>query len=82
MLITIALDKYSNRLLREPEVITRGFISPEDAEALIPAVQKKVTSMVNEGGMDDEKVISDAVRSLLYNETRRKPMVFVTMSKA
>jgi ribonuclease J len=82
MLITIALDKYSSRLLRDPEVITRGFISPEDAEALIPAVQKKVTAMVNDGGLDDEKVISDAVRSLLYNETRRKPMVFVAMTKA
>ena len=82
MLITIALDKYSSRLLRDPEVITRGFISPEDAEALIPAVQKKVTAMVNDGGLDDEKVISDAVRSLLYNETHRKPMVFVAMTKA
>jgi ribonuclease J len=82
VLITIALDKYSNRLLRDPEVITRGFISPEDAEALVPAIQKKVSAMVNDGGMDDEKVISDAVRSLLYNETHRKPMVFVTMTKA
>lgn len=82
MLITVALDKYSSRLLRDPEVITRGFISPEDAEALIPAVQNKVITMVNSGGMDNEKVIADAVRALLYNETRRKPMVFVTMSKA
>jgi ribonuclease J len=82
VLITIALDKYSNRLLRDPEVITRGFISPEDAEALIPAIQKKVAAMVNDGGQDDEKIISDAVRSLLHNETRRRPMVFVAMTKA
>jgi ribonuclease J len=82
VLITIALDKYSNRLLRDPEVITRGFISPEDAEALVPAIQKKVTALVNGGGQDDEKVISDAVRSLLHNETRRRPMVFVAMTKA
>jgi ribonuclease J len=82
VLITVALDKYSNRLLRDPEVITRGFISPEDAEALIPAIQKKVAALVNGGGQDDEKVISDAVRSLLHNETRRRPMVFVAMTKA
>ncbi|HVM72937.1 MAG TPA: ribonuclease J, partial [Anaerolineales bacterium] len=42
VLITIPLDKYSGRLLKEPEVITRGFISPEDAEAIIAAVRKKV----------------------------------------
>jgi ribonuclease J len=82
VLITVALDKYSNRLLRDPEVITRGFISPEDAEALVPAIQKKVAAMVNGGGQDDEKIISDAVRSLLHNETRRRPMVFVAMTKA
>ncbi|KAF0107265.1 MAG: hypothetical protein FD146_1743 [Anaerolineaceae bacterium] len=82
VLITVALDKYSNRLLRDPEVITRGFISPEDAEALAPAIQKKVTALVNGGGLDDEKVIADAVRSLIHNETRRRPMVFVAMTKA
>lgn len=82
VLITIPLDKYSNRLIKEPEVITRGFISPEDAEALIPAIQKKVSGLVNGGGLDDEKLISDAVRSQLYNETRRRPLVFVTITKA
>jgi len=29
VLINIPLDKYSGRLLKEPEVITRGFISPK-----------------------------------------------------
>jgi ribonuclease J len=82
MLITVTLDKYSGRLLREPEVLTRGFVSPEDAEGLIPAVQKKVNDLVNGGGLDNEKLISDAVRSLLYNETRRRPMVFVVIAKA
>ncbi|MEW6093865.1 MAG: ribonuclease J, partial [Chloroflexota bacterium] len=80
VLITVTLDKYSNRLLKEPEVLTRGFISPEDAEGLVPAIQKKVNDLVNGGGLGDEKLISDAVRSLLYNETRRRPMVFVAIT--
>ena len=82
VLITVTVDKYSNRLLKEPEVITRGFVSPEDAEALTPAIQKKVSALVDGGGLDDRKLISDAVRSLLHNETRRRPMVFVAMTKA
>ncbi len=81
-LITIPLDKYSGRLLKDPEIITRGFISPEDAEALIPIVRKKVTELVNSGGTDDEKAITDAVRSLLHNRTKRRPMVFVAVTKA
>jgi ribonuclease J len=82
VLITVTLDKYSNRLLKDPEVLTRGFISPEDADGLIPAIQKKVNDLINGGGLDDEKLISDAVRSLLYNETHRRPMVFVAITKA
>ncbi len=81
VLITVTLDKYSNRLLKEPEVLTRGFISTDDADGLIPAVQKKVSDLVNGGGLDNEKLIADAVRSLLYNETRRRPMVFVVSTK-
>jgi len=80
--VIVALDKYSNRLLREPEVITRGYISPEDAETLIPEIKKKVTVLVNDGGQDDEKVISDSVRSMLHSQTRRRPMVFVAVTKA
>jgi ribonuclease J len=82
VLITVPLDKYSGRLIKEPDVITRGFISPEDAEAIIPSVRKKVTDLVNAAGMDDERLITDAVRSLLRNQTGRRPMVFVAVTKA
>jgi ribonuclease J len=82
VLISASLDKYSGRLLKDPEVITRGFISDEDAETLVPAVRKKVTDLINEGGTDDEKVITDAVRSLLRNQTGRRPMIFVAITKA
>ena len=81
LIITATLDKYSNRLIKEPEIITRGFISPEDSEDLIPMVRRKVTDIVN-SGLDSEKTITDAVKSLLYNETKRRPMVFVTVTKA
>ncbi len=81
LIITATLDKYSNRLIKEPEIITRGFISPEDSEDLIPMVRRKVTDIVN-GGLDSEGTITDAVKSLLYNETGRKPLVFATVTKA
>ena len=82
VLISATLDKYSGRLLKDPEVITRGFISDEDAETLVPVVRKKVTDLINGGGTDDEKVITDAVRNLLRNQTGRRPMIFVAVTKA
>jgi ribonuclease J len=80
--VIVALDKYSNRLLREPEIITRGYVSPEDAETLIPGIKKKVTALVNDGAQDDEKIIADSVRALLHSQTRRRPMVFAAITKA
>jgi ribonuclease J len=80
-LIDISVDKLNGRLLHDPEIITRGFVSPEDAEQMIPEVRKRIMDVVNGGGMDNEKDIVNAVRSYLYEETKRKPMVLVTLSK-
>jgi ribonuclease J len=80
-LIDISVDRLDGRLLHDPEIITRGFVSPEDAEEMIPEVRKRIMEVVNGGGMDNEKDIVNAVRSYLYEETKRKPMVLVTLSK-
>jgi ribonuclease J len=81
LFIDISLDKNTGRLLHEPEIITRGFVSPEDAESLIPEVRKRVVEIVDGGGMNDEKNIVSAVKSYLHEETKRRPMIFVTMSR-
>ncbi|HLO17777.1 MAG TPA: ribonuclease J [Anaerolineales bacterium] len=80
-LIDISVDKLDGRLLHDPEIITRGFVSPEDAEEMIPEVRKRIMEAVNGGGWDNEKDIVNAVKSYLYEETKRRPMVLVTLSK-
>ena len=80
-LIDISVDKLDGRLLHDPEIITRGFVSPEDAEEMIPEVRKRIMQVVNGGGLDNEKDIVNAVKSFLYEETKRRPMVLVTLSK-
>ena len=82
VVIDLNVDKVKGRLVHEPEVITRGFLSPEDAERLIPEIRKRVMKVVNTGGLGSEKDIANAVKNYLYEQTKRKPMVFVTMSKA
>lgn len=82
LLIDISLDKLTGRLQHAPEIITRGFLSPEDAEELLPEVQKRVMDVVHGSGIDDEKDIVNAVKSYLHQQTKRRPMVFVTLSKS
>jgi ribonuclease J len=80
-LIDVSVDKLNGRLLHDPEIITRGFVSPEDAEQMIPEVRQRIMEVVNGGGWDNEKDIVNAVKSYLYEETKRRPMVLVTLSK-
>lgn len=80
-LIDISVDSLNGRLLHDPEIITRGFVSPEEAETLIPEVRKRIMNLVNGGGYDNEKDIANAVKSYLYEETKRRPMVLLTLSK-
>src|SRR5574342_1117270 len=80
-LIDISVNKLNGRLLHDPEIITRGFVSPEDAEEMIPEGRKRIMEVVNGGGWDNEKDIVNAVKSYLYEETKRRPMVLVTLSK-
>jgi ribonuclease J len=81
-LINLSLDKRTGKLLNEPEITTHGFVSPGDAEDIIPPTRKKIVEVVNRGGEDIAKLITAAIRSHLYNETRRRPMVFVTITRA
>jgi len=81
-LIDISVDRLNGRLSHDPEVITRGFVSPEDAEELLPEVRRRIMDVVNGGGYDSEKDIANAVKSYLYEETKRRPMVLVTLSKS
>ncbi|MFZ1042935.1 MAG: ribonuclease J [Anaerolineales bacterium] len=82
LFIDVSLNKSTGRLLHDPEIITRGFVSPEDAEQLIPEVRKRVVEIVDGGGVNDEKNIVSAVKSYLHEETKRRPMIFVTMNRA
>lgn len=81
LLIDISVDKYSNRLINEPEVITRGFLSSEDFQRISPSIRQRVKEIVNTSGIDDDKVIAESIRTFLYQETKRRPMVFVTLSR-
>ncbi len=82
LLIDISLDKHSGRLLHEPEILTRGFVSPDEAETLLPEVRKRVMETVNSNGFTTEKELVNIIRSYLHQETKRRPMVLVTLSKA
>ena len=81
VLVHVVLDRDQTRLIEEPEIITKGFVFVHDAESLIGQAAEQVRQYVKEGPMENiEKRIEDRLSKFFYNETRRRPMVFVFIS--
>jgi ribonuclease J len=80
--VNLNIDKLSNRLLDDPEIITRGFFSAdEDAKTIVSTVQKRLEEVIL-SGMRVERDIVDVVRTSIFNKTKRRPMVSVNITRS
>jgi ribonuclease J len=80
--VNLCLDKRTNRLLDNPEITTQNFVSAEDdATKIVGAVQKRVVEVIH-SGVRVERDISDVVRTFVFNQTKRRPIVSVNITKA
>ncbi len=80
VVVILAVEKNTGRLVGEPEVVSRGFVDIEESEELLRRTRQKVVAAlegadhVAEWNVENAKV-KDAVAKFLYDETRRRPMV-------
>lgn len=81
VLVNLILDRQSCKLKGEPEVITRGFVNAPEAEELLAETRQMVRKTIDctsNGRLQSD--LEQAVRSFLYSKTKRRPMVFITIS--
>ncbi len=81
VLINLKLDRHTQMLCDEPEIITRGFIYTRNGDDLLAATRELIRQILEERDQDFPKDLEQAVKSFLYNQTKRRPMVFVTTSQ-
>jgi len=79
VLVSLALDSHG-RLLDEPEIITRGFVYKHDADEILSETILRVEGVIERGQGNIHDDVVQTVRSFLYNETKRRPQVFVTLN--
>ena len=81
VLVNFALDRKSGRLREEPEIITRGFVHERDSSDLLAGINRLVAERVksNVGSLEDD--LKQAVRTYLHNETKRRPEVFIILTR-
>jgi ribonuclease J len=79
LLVNVDVDKRTGQVIGDPEIISRGFIYLRDAENLLAQVKQTVANTLgdtrNLNGRRREK-LQENISRVLYNETKRRPMVF------
>jgi len=79
-------DRKAGRIVGKPRIITHGFVYVPDAEVLLSRAEKVVHSAASvKKGTASHKVeekVEQALSSFLYQETKRKPVVKVALTKA
>ena len=83
MVVIIAtLDRKSGRFLKNPDIISRGFIYLNENKELIEELRNKikgiVTRMPKHQAIESDylkSLIRDQIGQFLYNKTKRRPMV-------
>jgi ribonuclease J len=81
VLVNLAIDRNTCQLKDEPEIITRGFIIIRDADELIAGMNKLIRETVGRGNGDLKEDLRNILMSYIYNETKRRPMIFITTSR-
>lgn len=77
-IVVATVDHETGDLLREPDVVSRGFVFMRDAETLIEKTKDRVIEILSNGGGNPEalnaKLREDLTR-FLYEKTHRRPMI-------
>jgi ribonuclease J len=81
VLVNLAIDRNTGQLHDEPEIITRGFIIIRDADLLMAGMSKLISETVRRGNGDIKDDLRNTLMSYIYNETKRRPMIFITASR-
>ena len=81
VMVNLELDGAQNRLAQEAEVITRGFMTFEDRDELVAGMKRRIVETVSKADGNLRGDVEQCVKSYLYNETKRRPMIFVNVNR-
>ncbi len=81
-MIVVTVDKQTGSVIGRPEIITRGFIHGAEHDRVVEAAVERVIKAVQTPGDHISEIallktqIKEGVSRFLYEQTKRRPMVF------
>jgi ribonuclease J len=79
--VNLHVDSKTNNLLREPEIITRGFVYLRDSEQLMAETRRHIEKVVAQSNGRLQENLEAQLRDFLFDVTKRRPMIFVVVNK-
>jgi len=83
LIALVALDSQTGELLREPDIVSRGFVYMRESGELVEESKKRVREAVarcRERGVSEWGAVRSAIRETLgrylFDQTHRQPMIF------
>ena len=80
VLLNLTLDK-SGGNFKDLEIISRGFMAPDDAKDIFADLRKRVQKLTVHPGPNLQRDVQNTAKSLIFDETKRQPLAFVTISR-
>jgi len=82
VLVNLTLDRFSGGLRRDPQITSRGFLLSRDSDSLVTEARSRVQKLLN-GSVNGNlaKDVEKELGNLFYSETRRRPMIYVTVAR-
>jgi ribonuclease J len=85
VILVVDVDRRNHKLIGNPEVISRGFVYLREANELLNKIDGTVKGTVKKANGNSRRALQesleDDVAQLLYNETRRRPMIFSVVNE-
>jgi ribonuclease J len=80
IVVILTVDKHSDRLVGQPDVVAKGFMDTEGAEEILEKSRKQVARALKGADHRSEWAdvnarVRDALAQYLYKETRTRPMI-------
>lgn len=81
VIVRLDLDTATSRLASRPSILSRGFVFMPESGELLAAAEEKIREVVARGnGSRLADRLESALSELFYQETKRRPMIFVIVN--
>jgi len=83
VVIHLYLDRKSGKLVRDPHIISKGFVFIRDSEEMFEQVRLKIQDLVKSSNEEDlNSRIEKELSKYFYAETKRRPMIILFTSES